>query len=164
MLTRKRKIAITSLGIGAILTAAVCLYQRVNHPTTSQAVQVTNDTLPTDRVGIYEDDAIDTMMVGRWQHLTDTTWFRVYTTEPASDGYCWGHEWNTADDIYEDDLTPYGNGWFKWKKTDKMVLELQMTDIKGAIIPYEYKVLHLDTDRLQFQDNKDEQHHHFRRS
>ena len=58
---------------------------------------------------------------------------------------------------------PYGNGWFKWKKVDKAVVELQMTEINSTIIPYEYKVLKLDIEQLQFKENVSSKKQHFRK-
>ena len=121
------------------------------------------DDCRTDGVMVYEYETIDTLMFGKWQHITDTTWFRVYTSEPAGEGYCWGREWDTSEDIYEEDLTPYGNGWFKWKKEDEAVVEIQMTEINGTIIPYEYNVLQLNTEQLQFKENFSSKKHLFRK-
>lgn len=58
---------------------------------------------------------------------------------------------------------PYGNGWFKWKKDDKKVVEIQMTEINGTIIPYEYDVLKLDVEQLQFKENFSSEKHLFRK-
>ena len=58
---------------------------------------------------------------------------------------------------------PYGNGWFKWKKDDKSVMEFQMTEIKGIAIPYEYKVMQLNPQQLQFKENFSSKKHFFRK-
>ena len=60
-------------------------------------------------------------------------------------------------------MTPYGNGWFKWKKEDEAVVEIQMTEINGTIIPYEYNVLQLNTEQLQFKENFSSKKHLFRK-
>ena len=102
-------------------------------------------------------------MLGKWQHSTDTLWFRVYTTEPAEDDFCWGREWNEAEDIHEEDLTPYGNGWFKWKKTDNEVIEWHCTDNNSAAIPYQYKILQLNETELYYKELRDAQKMRFRK-
>lgn len=111
----------------------------------------------------FQDIEFDDRMLGKWQHTTQPTWFRVYTTEPADDGFCWGREWDTADDIFEEDLTPYGNGWFMWKKDGDYVIELHMTDNRGASIPFEYKVLNVNDEQLQFKEMRDTQRQQFRK-
>lgn len=134
------------------LLVVVCVSKCSHKESVPVAVDVPADTSSTDGVAMYEYYAIDSMMCGTWQHTTDTTWFRIYTSEPAGDGYCWGREWDTSEDIYESDLQPYGNGWFKWKKEGKAVLEIQMTEINGTIIPYEYNVLKLNIEQLQYKE------------
>ncbi len=109
----------------------------------------------------FEDIEFDSRMLGKWQHTTNTTWYRVYTTEPAEDGFCWGREWDTADDIFEEDLIPYGNGWFMWKKDGDYVIELHMTDNRGASIPFEYKVLNINDTELNFKEIQDAQKQQF---
>ena len=83
--------------------------------------------------------------------------------EPAGDDYYWGREWNTSDDIFEEDLTPYGNGWFKWKKTDNEVIEWHCTDNNSAAIPFQYKVLDLSDTELSYRENRDGHKQHFRK-
>lgn len=150
MLRKNIKIIVWVLCSGILLACAIGVYEMINSRSVISAVSVPDDVCRTDGLHFFE---MDTLLLGKWQHSVDSTWYRVYTLEPAGDGYCWGKEWDTAEDIYEEDLLPYGNGWFKWKKEDQSVIELHMTDIKGAIIPYEYKVLKLDYKQLQFKEN-----------
>lgn len=162
MLTRKIKIVVCVL-CGSILLACIIGICHMNHSTSMvSAVDIADEGCNTDGLKFY-DANIDTMLLGRWQHCIDTTWYRVYTQEPAGEGYNWGREWDTSEDIYEEDLLPYGNGWFKWKKEEESVIELHMTDIKGASIPYEYKVLKLDPKQLQFKENFSTEKHLFRK-
>ena len=160
MLSKKIKIVIYILCGSILLACAIGIYEIIHSSSVITAVSVQDDGCKTDGLKFFD---ADTLLLGKWQHSVDTTWYRVYTQEPAGDGYCWGREWDTAEDIYEEDLLPYGNGWFKWKKEDQAVIELQMTDIKGAIIPYEYKVLKLDPKQLQFKENFSSEKHHFRK-
>ena len=104
---------------------------------------------------VFEETECDTMMLGKLQHVTEKSWYRVYTMEPTGDGYFWGREWNTADDIYEEDLLTYGNGWFKWKKEGENVVEIHMTDSHIAMIPLEYKVLLLTDNEMKYEEAAD---------
>ena len=104
---------------------------------------------------VFEDLNIDTMMLGVWQHAVDTGWHRVYTMEPAGGSYYWGREWNTSEDIFEEDLMPYGNGWFMWKKEGNDVIEIHMTDKQIASIPHEYKVIELSSKGMRYVENAD---------
>lgn len=72
-----------------------------------------------------------------------------FTTEQSNEtGYLYGREWDEADDIYEEDLLPQGNGWFKYKfESNGGLHELHLMDNGGAEIPKEYIVSKLtDTD------------------
>lgn len=120
-----------------------------------EAEEVEKITEDTHGLVTFEEIVLDTMMLGKWQHATDTGWYRVYTMEPAGDDYYWGREWNTSDDIFEEDLTPYGNGWFKWKKDGDNVVEMHMTDHQIASIPYEYKMLRLSNNEMRYKETAD---------
>lgn len=163
MLTKKAKIVIYILLSCLLLACVIGVCTIKKSDSTVVAVDVQDFNSNTNKVVFYDGEKIDTLMIGKWQHCMDTTWFRVYTTEPAGDGYYWGKEWNTSEDIFEEDLMPYGNGWFKWKKDDKSVMEFQMTEIKGIAIPYEYKVMQLNPQQLQFKENFSSKKHFFRK-
>lgn len=162
MQAKKVKIVICVLLCGILLMVVLYVNKFLHRDSVVVAVDVPADAYGTDGVAIYECE-MDSLIFGKWQHTTDTTWFRVYTSEPAGEGYFWGREWDTSEDIYESDLMPYGNGWFKWKKDDKKVVEIQMTEINGTIIPYEYDVLKLDVEQLLFKENFSSEKHLFRK-
>ena len=72
-----------------------------------------------------------------------------FTTEQSNEtGYLYGREWDEAEDIYEEDLQPQGNGWFKYKfESNGGLHELHLMDNGGAEIQKEYIVSKLtDTD------------------
>lgn len=148
------------------IAVAVVAYSGYRYYATSQCVEAgieeLDDTQSTHAMVFFEPE-VDPLMLGKWQHMTDTTWYRVYTTEPTEDDFCWGREWNEAEDVFEDDLLPYGNGWFKWKKTDNEVIEWHCTDNNSAAIPFQYKVLNLDETELLYKENRDGQKQHFRK-
>ena len=126
-----------------------------------EAEEIVEITEQTNGLVMFEDLALDTMMLGKWQHAIDTGWYRVYTMEPAGDDYYWGREWNTSDDILEEDLTPYGNGWFKWKKDGDNVVELHRTENQIVSVPYEYKMLRLSNQEMRYKETADAEKQQF---
>lgn len=48
-----------------------------------------SDDTHTHGAVIFIESDIDVLMLGTWQHTADTNWYRVYTTEPAGDDFCW---------------------------------------------------------------------------
>lgn len=126
-----------------------------------EAEEIVEITEETNGLVMFEDLTLDTMMLGKWQHAIDTGWYRVYTMEPAGDDYYWGREWNTSDDILEEDLTPYGNGWFKWKKDGDNVVELHMTENQIVSVPYEYKMLRLSNQEMRYKETADAEKQQF---
>ena len=125
-----------------------------------EVIDVTDET---NGLIVFEDITFDTLMLGKWQHVIDTGWYRVYTMEPAGDDYYWGREWNTEDDVYENDLQPYGNGWFKWKKEGEDLVEVHVTDHAGAVVPRSYKMLKLDGQVMKYREQLDSEKHLFRK-
>ena len=163
MLTKRWTVGIWIL-IGCLLLAAgIGVYKMSQKRSSLVAIDVPDDGCNTGGREVFRTETIDTLLIGKWQHMVDTGWFRVYTLEPAGEGQYWGREWDTSEDIYEEDLKPSGNGWFKWRKEDKAIMEWQMTDINGVIIPYEYKLLKLDVEQLQFKENLSSEKHLFRK-
>lgn len=75
-----------------------------------------------------------------------------FTTEQSNEtGYLYGREWDEADDIYEEDLQPQGNGWFKYKfESNGGLHELHLMDNGGAEIPKEYIVSKLTSTDLEY--------------
>lgn len=80
--------------------------------------------------------------------------FVRFTNETDSTGeYKYGREWDESEDIYEEDLTPYGNGWFKYKlDTPNKLTEIHLMDNGGAELPKIYDVLKLTESELQYKD------------
>ena len=67
--------------------------------------------------------------------------------------YKYGRQWNVSEDIYEEDLKPYGNGWFKYKLVNSKLTEIHLMDNGGADVPKIYTVLQLTDDVLKYKDN-----------
>ena len=160
--TKKVWTIVLAVSILVAVSAAYLVYRHHQSQPTKGAIEELSSEQQTHGIVFFEPE-VDEMMLGKWQNTTDTSWFRVYTTEPADEDFCWGREWNEGEDIYEEDLMPYGNGWFKWKKTDNDVIEWHATDNHGAFIPYEYKVLQLSETELNFKEVRDAQKQRFRK-
>lgn len=159
------KIILIVAAIAALAIGGYYLYERFYKGDEGmvEAIDVEDNTDPTHGLVMFEEIELDTLMLGRWQHTVDTGWYRVYTTEPAGDDYYWGREWNTTEDIFEEDLQPYGNGWFKWKKEGNELLEVHMTDNRGAAVPREYQMLKLDGEVMNCRETLDREKHSFRK-
>ena len=86
-----------------------------------------------------------------WQE-NGTEHFVRFTTEQSDEtGYLYGREWDEAEEVYEEDLQPHGNGWFKYQfKTQGDLTEIHLMDNGGADIPKEYIVSKLTDTELQY--------------
>ena len=159
------KIILIVAAIAALAIGGYYLYERFYKGDEGmvEAIDVEDNTEPTHGLVMFEEIELDTLMLGRWQHTVDTGWYRVYTTEPAGEDYYWGREWNTTEDIFEEDLQPYGNGWFKWKKEGNELLEVHMTDNRGAAVPREYQMLKLNGKVMNCRETLDREKHSFRK-
>ena len=77
-----------------------------------------------------------------------------FTSEKDDTGeYKYGREWNESEDIFESDLLPYGNGWFKYKLVQSDLTEIHLMDNGGAEVPKVYVVTKLTDTELQYKDN-----------
>ena len=147
-----------------LLLAGVGLYgymQGKKLEVQSKKLEIVADiTEETHGMMVFEYLSIDTLMLGKWQHTLDIGWYRVYTMEPAGNEYYWGREWNTSEDIFEEDLMPYGNGWFKYKlDTPNKLTEIHLMDNGGAELPKIYDVLKLTESELQYKDQYGKTHY-----
>lgn len=80
--------------------------------------------------------------------------FVRFTAEQDETGeYKYGRQWNESEDIYEEDLVPYGNGWFKYKLVKSDLTEIHLMDNGGAEVPKVYFVTKLTDTELQYKDN-----------
>ena len=82
--------------------------------------------------------------------------FVRFTTEQDETGeYKYGREWNEDEEIFEEDLQPYGNGWFKYKlDIPNQLTEIHLMDNGGAYVPKTYKITKLTASQLQYKDDK----------
>lgn len=98
---------------------------------------------------------------GLWQE-DNTQHYARFTTEQSDEpNYLWGREWNEAQDVYEEDLIPYGNGWFKyWLEQTGKLTEIHMMDNGGAEIPKVYILTTLTSTKMAYYE-KDQKSNKF---
>lgn len=82
----------------------------------------------------------------------NTEHFVRFTTEQSDEtSYLYGREWDEAEDVFEEDLLPYGNGWFKYKfESNGKLTEIHLMDNGGAEIPKVYVVTKLTSTDLEY--------------
>ena len=92
---------------------------------------------------------------GLWQEK-NTQYFVRFTTEQSDEtNYLYGWEWDEAEDVFEEDLQPYGNGWFKyWFETNGNLTEIHLMDNGGAEIPKVYVVSKLTDTDLEYYEKE----------
>lgn len=89
--------------------------------------------------------------------------FIRFTAEQDEAGeYKYGREWNESEDVYESDLEPYGNGWFKYKLVKSDLTKIHLMSNGGAAIPKEYVVIKLSTYELKYKDDFGKTHHYYK--
>lgn len=97
-------------------------------------------------------------LLGLWQE-SGTEAFVRFTAEKDSTGqYKYGREWDEADEVKEEDLVPYGNGWFKYKLLKADLTEIHLMDNGGAEIPKVYTVEKLTDSELVYVDDYKKSH------
>ena len=87
-----------------------------------------------------------------WWQENNTEHFVRFTTEQSDEtSYLYGREWDEAEDVFEEDLLPYGNGWFKYKfESNGKLTEIHLMDNGGAEIPKVYVVTKLTSTDLEY--------------
>lgn len=88
---------------------------------------------------------------GLWLENNTQHYVRFTTEKSDEASYLYGREWNEAEDVFEEDLLPYGNGWFKYKfETNGNLTEIHLMDNGGAEIPKVYVVTVLTDTQLSY--------------
>ena len=142
--------------------------KKVDATTTSapEAHTVAPPTETTNKFSIFEaaeDEEYNPLLIGRWQCVDRPGWHRVYTDEYSGNGYYWGHEWDEDDDVSEEDLVEYGNGWFEWKMDGNDVLELAATDMNDTRVPFIYSIKKLSDTELIYIEQRSKEKRAFKR-
>ena len=106
-----------------------------------------------------EPTFIENDLLGLWQE-DGTEAFVRFTSEKDDTGeYKYGREWDESEDIFESDLLPYGNGWFKYKLVQSDLTEIHLMDNGSADIPKIYQVVKLNAGELQYKDAQGKTYH-----
>lgn len=116
-----------------------------------------------------EPTFVEADLLGLWgegsANYSDTipVHFVRFTAEQDATGeYKYGREWNEDDDVYEEDLLPYGNGWFKYKLVKRDLTEIHLMDNDGAEEPKVYVVQKLTEYELTYKDNFGKTHYYYK--
>ena len=100
-----------------------------------------------------EPDFVEADLLGLWQETGTEAYVRFTNEQDDKGEYKYGREWDESEDIFESDLKPYGNGWFKYKLVKSDLTEIHLMDNGGAEIPKIYVVTKLTDTELQYKDN-----------
>lgn len=100
-----------------------------------------------------EPDFVEANLLGLWQETGTEAYVRFTADQDETGEYKYGREWDESEDIFESDLLPYGNGWFKYKLVKSDLTEIHLMDNSGAEIPKIYVVTKLTDTALQYKDD-----------
>ena len=100
-----------------------------------------------------EPDFVEANLLGLWQETGTEAYVRFTNEQDDKGEYKYGREWDESEDIFESDLKPYGNGWFKYKLVQSDLTEIHLMDNGGAEVPKVYVVTKLTDTELQYKDN-----------
>ncbi len=92
-------------------------------------------------------------LLGLWQEKGTEAFVRFTNEADDSGEYKYGREWDESEDIFESDLQPYGNGWFKYKLVKSDLTEIHLMDNGGAEVPKIYVVTKLTAGDLEYKDD-----------
>ena len=100
-----------------------------------------------------EPTFVENDLLGLWQEKGTEAYVRFTSEQDKTGEYKYGREWNESEDIFESDLLPYGNGWFKYKLVKSDLTEIHLMDNGGAEVPKIYVVTKLTAGDLEYKDN-----------
>ena len=100
-----------------------------------------------------EPTFVEADLLGLWQEKGTEVYVRFTNEKDNTGEYKYGHEWDESEDVFESDLLPYGNGWFKYKLVKSDLTEIHLMDNGGAELPKVYVVTKLTAGNLEYKDN-----------
>lgn len=100
-----------------------------------------------------EPTFVEADLLGLWQEKGTEVYVRFTNEKDNTGEYKYGREWDEREDIFESDLLPYGNGWFKYKLVKSDLTEIHLMDNGGAELPKVYVVTKLTAGNLEYKDN-----------
>jgi hypothetical protein len=87
----------------------------------------------------------DPLMVGKWKNMDNHGWYKVYYDDDDGEGHYWGKEWDESDEVFEEDLSFHGNGWFRWTKSNDTLYEYSTMDFRDVPIAHIYIIKAFDS-------------------
>lgn len=112
------------------------------------AIVMTSCFNPEPEVVFLEAD-----LLGLWQEKGTEAFVRFTDEQDETGEYKYGREWDESEEMDEEYLQPYGNGWFKYKLVKSDLTEIHLMDNGGAYIPKVYVVTKLTDTELQYKDD-----------
>jgi hypothetical protein len=100
-----------------------------------------------------EPTFVEADLLGLWQEKGTEVYVRFTNEKDNTGEYKYGCEWDESEDVFESDLLPYGNGWFKYKLVKSDLTEIHLMDNGGAELPKVYVVTKLTAGNLEYKDN-----------
>ena len=100
-----------------------------------------------------EPTFVEADLLGLWQEKGTEVYVRFTNEKDNTSEYKYGREWDESEDVFESDLLPYGNGWFKYKLVKSDLTEIHLMDNGGAELPKVYVVTKLTAGDLEYKDN-----------
>ena len=100
-----------------------------------------------------EPTFVEADLLGLWQEKGTEVYVRFTNEKDNTGEYKYGREWDESEDVFESDLLPYGNGWFKYKLVKSDLTEIHLMDNGGAELPKVYVVTKLTAGDLEYKDN-----------
>ena len=100
-----------------------------------------------------EPTFVENDLLGLWRETGTEAYVRFTSEKDDTGEYKYGREWDESEDIFESDLLPYGNGWFKYKLVQSDLTEIHLMDNGGAEVPKVYVVTKLTAGDLEYKDN-----------
>ena len=159
----KKRIIFILLSLVGLLAVAAVVYVLLVLPKHSQT---TIDPYATNDNYVFEVDAppADPAMVGKWQNSDNPQWYKVYYDDYDGDGYYWGKEWNEDEDVFEEDLQYHGNGWYRWRRDGKQLVELHTMDMRDVPIAKQWRVKTEKDSLVLFEPEQRKQYYSFSRA
>ena len=103
----------------------------------------------------------DPLMVGRWKNMDNAGWHKVYYDDDDGEGHYWGKEWDTNEDVMEEDLSYHGNGWFRWDKNKDTLREYATMDFRDVPIAHTFIVTVVDSCNISLKETNRRSTYHF---
>lgn len=176
---KRRTLIFILIAVAAIVAAAVTAVVIIKQD--KAQIEPTTNTNAIGAIEVIPDFSADLRFVGVWQNTAHPQEYLAFYDDLCEDAadFFWGKTWDEADDVFEEDLTFHGNGWFRWhiqltdKRTDAVLgtttmpldktttnrhlreklVQIHCTDRKNFDVPKYHEVLSIKDSTLILTDN-----------